>query len=58
MNVDHKVNKYFSIGANIAYTNGYTLSPNTGSNFSTSGAARFAFVLPPIIGPYNNHWFL
>ncbi len=24
MNVDHKVNKFFSIGANIAYTNGYT----------------------------------
>lgn len=51
MNVDHKVNKYFTIGANIAYTNGYTESPNTGSNFSTSGAARLAFVLPAIIGP-------
>jgi TonB-linked SusC/RagA family outer membrane protein len=54
MNVDHKVNKYFSIGANIAYTNGYTESPNTGSNFSTAGAARLAFVLPPIIAPFNN----
>jgi TonB-linked SusC/RagA family outer membrane protein len=54
MNVDHKVNKYFSIGANIAYTNGYTLSPNTGSSFATSGAARLAFVLPPIIAPFNN----
>jgi TonB-linked SusC/RagA family outer membrane protein len=52
MNVDHKVNKYFSIGANIAYTNGYTESPNTGSSFATAGAARLAFVLPPIIGPY------
>ena len=54
MNVDHKVNKFFSIGANIAYTNGYTESPNTGSNFSTAGAARLAFVLPPIIGPKLN----
>lgn len=54
MNVDHKINKYISIGANIAYTNGYTESPNTGSNFSTAGAARLAFVLPPIIAPYLN----
>jgi len=54
MNVDHKVNKYLSIGASIAYTNGYTESPNTGSDFSTAGAARLAFVLPPIIAPYNN----
>lgn len=54
MNVDHKVNKYVTLSANIAYTNGYTESPNTGSNFSTAGAARLAFVLPPIIGPYKN----
>ncbi len=54
MNLDHKVNKYLTIGANIAYTNGYTESPNTGSNFSTAGAARLAFVLPPIIAPYLN----
>ena len=54
MNIDHKVNKYFSLGANIAYTNGYTLSPNTGASFATSGAARLAFVLPPIIAPFNN----
>ncbi len=54
MNVDHKVNKYISLGANVAYTNGYTESPNTGSSFATSGAARLAFVLPPIIGPKLN----
>ncbi|HBE41293.1 MAG TPA: SusC/RagA family TonB-linked outer membrane protein, partial [Bacteroidales bacterium] len=54
MNVDHKINKYITIGANIAYTNGYTESPNTGSNFSTSGAARLAFVLPPIVAPFLN----
>ncbi len=54
MNVDHKVNRFLTIGANIAYTNGYTESPNTGANFSTSGAARLAFVLPPIIAPKLN----
>lgn len=54
MNVDHKVNKVLSIGANIAYTNGYTESPNTGSSFATAGAARLAFVLPAIIGPKLN----
>jgi len=54
MNVDHKVNKYLSIGANIAYTNGYTESPNTGSSFATAGAARLAFVLPPILAPFLN----
>lgn len=54
MNVDHKVNKYLSIGANVAYTNGYTESPNTGSSFATAGAARLAFVLPPILAPFLN----
>ncbi len=54
LNIDHKLNKYISLGANIAYTNGYSESPNTGSDFSTAGAARLAFVLPPILGPYNN----
>jgi TonB-dependent starch-binding outer membrane protein SusC len=54
MNVDHKINKMISMGVNIAYTNGYTESPNTGSNFSTAGAARLAFVLPPIIAPFLN----
>jgi TonB-linked SusC/RagA family outer membrane protein len=54
LNIDHKLNKYISLGANIAYTNGYSESPNTGSDFSTAGAARLAFVLPPILGPYNS----
>jgi TonB-linked SusC/RagA family outer membrane protein len=58
LNIDQKVNKYISIGANIAYTNGFSQAPNTGSlsgqGFNTAGAARLAFVLPPILGPYNN----
>ncbi|MBE3084980.1 MAG: SusC/RagA family TonB-linked outer membrane protein, partial [Bacteroidetes bacterium] len=58
LNLDHKVNKYISLGANISYTNGFSEAPNTGSlegqAFSTAGAARLAFVLPPIIAPYLN----
>lgn len=54
LNIDHRVNKYLQIGANIAYTNGFTEAPNTGASFATAGAARLAFVLPPIISPYLN----
>ncbi|MRR23735.1 SusC/RagA family TonB-linked outer membrane protein, partial [bacterium] len=54
MNIDHKVNKYITLGINIGYTNGYTESPNTGASFATAGAARLAFVLPPIIAPKLN----
>jgi hypothetical protein len=58
LNLDHKLNKYISLGANIAYTNGYNESPNTGSlsgaAYNTAGAARLAFVLPPILAPYLN----
>lgn len=54
LNVDTKINKYLSIGANIAYTNGYNKAPDTGSSFSTGGAARLAFVLAPNIAPYLN----
>ena len=52
LNLDHKLNKYISLGANIAYTNGYNEAPNTGASFATAGAARLAFVLPPNLGPY------
>jgi TonB-linked SusC/RagA family outer membrane protein len=54
LNIDHKLNKYISFGANIAYTNGNSEAPNTGSDFSTAGAARLAFVLPPILAPRLN----
>jgi len=58
MNIDHAVNKYLTLGASISYTNGLSEAPNTGSlsgqAFSTAGAARLAFVLPPILGPYLN----
>jgi TonB-dependent starch-binding outer membrane protein SusC len=54
LNLDHKLNRYISLGANIAYTNGHNEAPNTGASFATAGAARLAFVLPPIIAPYKN----
>jgi TonB-dependent SusC/RagA subfamily outer membrane receptor len=54
LNLDHKLNKYITLGANIAYTNGYNESPVTGASFATAGAARLAFVLPPNLAPYKN----
>lgn len=62
-NVDHKINKAISIGANAAYTNVFQNAPQTGSivgaNFATAGAGRLAFVTSPIVpamlpnGDYN-----
>lgn len=54
MNIDHKLNKFITLSANIAYTNGFSEAPVTGSSFATAGAARLAFVLPPIVGPLLN----
>jgi len=54
LNLEHKLNKYITLGANIGYTNGFTTSPVTGSSFATAGAARLAFVLPPTLSPFKN----
>jgi TonB-linked SusC/RagA family outer membrane protein len=58
MNIDHKVNKYITLGANMTVTNSLNAAPNTGSlpgtNFSTAGAGRLAFVLAPNLAPYLN----
>jgi len=58
MNLDHKLNKYITLGANISVTNSFNAAPNTGSlssqAFNTAGAARLAFVLPPNLAPYKN----
>lgn len=54
LNIEQKLNKIITLGANIAYTNGYNRAPDTGSSFSTGGAARLAFVLPPNLAPYLN----
>ena len=50
LNLEHKLNKYITFGANFAFTNGLNSAPNTGSlpgqGFSTAGAGRMALVLP------------
>ena len=57
LNLDHKVNKYLKVGANITFTNSLNEAPNTGSlegqAFNTAGAGRLAFVLPPNLAPYK-----
>jgi TonB-linked SusC/RagA family outer membrane protein len=57
LNLEHKLNKYITLGANITYVNGKNQAPNTGSisgeAFNTAGAGRLAFVTAPIVGPYN-----
>lgn len=52
LNIEHKLNKIITIGANFTITNGLSKAPNTGASFATAGAARLAFVLPPNLGPY------
>lgn len=62
-NLDHKINKVLSLGANAGYTNIFANAPQTGSiagaNFATAGAGRLAFVTAPIVpvfldnGDYN-----
>jgi TonB-dependent starch-binding outer membrane protein SusC len=58
LNLDHKLNKYISLGTTISYVNSYSEAPNTGSlsgqAFSTAGAGRLAFVLPPMLPAYLN----
>lgn len=58
LNLDHKLNRYISLGANLSVSNSFNRAPNTGSltgqAFGTAGAGRLAFVLPPNLTPYNN----
>ena len=54
LNIDHTVNKFFKLGANIGYTNGYSRSPQVSSDYATGTSARLAFVLPPVLPIYNN----
>ncbi|MDP3915161.1 MAG: SusC/RagA family TonB-linked outer membrane protein [Bacteroidota bacterium] len=63
LNIEHKLNKAITLGANAAYTNVFTNAPQTGSiaggNFATAGAGRLAFVTAPNVpiflpnGDYN-----
>jgi TonB-dependent starch-binding outer membrane protein SusC len=56
LNIDHKLNKFVTLGANFSLTNSLNKAPNTGSlegqAFNTAGAGRLAFVLPPNLSPY------
>ena len=58
-NIDHKLNKYLSIGANMAYANELNAAAEStgslsGQAYNTSGLGRLAVLLPPNISPYNN----
>ncbi len=65
-NIDHRMTRWLSFGANVGYTNTFSNSPSSGSlpgsNFATSGAGRLAFVTAPIVpafledGSYNIDW--
>jgi len=66
LNLDHQLNDWISLGANVNYTNMFTNAPQTGSlpgaNFATAGAGRLAFVTAPNVpaflpdGSYNIDW--
>lgn len=51
INFDHKLTKAITLGANFAITSAFTTAPNSGSiagsNFSTAGAGRIAFLYAP-----------
>ncbi len=58
-NIDSRINKYFSIGGKISYSNEKNLAATTsgslsGAAFNTGGLGRLQFVLPPIVSPYKN----
>jgi TonB-linked SusC/RagA family outer membrane protein len=56
MNIEQKVNDWLKIGANLNFSRGTTLAPNSGSlpgtPFNTGGAARLAFVTAPNVSPF------
>lgn len=57
LNLDHKVYKNFTIGANIGFSNALNAAPNSGSlpgqAFNTAGLGRLPLVLPPNVSPFN-----
>jgi TonB-linked SusC/RagA family outer membrane protein len=59
MNVDHRVNKVFSLGGSFNYSNEQNIAPNTGSlpgqAFNTSGIGRIPLVTAPNVAPLNNN---
>lgn len=57
-NINHKVNKWFSIGGKLQFSNEKNLaavsSGSLGDAFSTAGLGRVPLVTAPNISPYNN----
>lgn len=56
MNLEQKVNNWFTLGGNFNFSRGTTNSPSTGSipgtPFNTAGIARLAFITAPNVSPY------
>lgn len=57
LNLEHKINKFLKLGGIVTYTNNFNKAPNTGSlngqAFNSSGIARIAFNLAPIVPAYK-----
>lgn len=57
-NIEHKINKMFTVGSNVTYSWSLINAPNTGSlngdSFSSAGLGRTVFITSPIVGPYKN----
>jgi len=58
-NIDHKANKYISLGAKLSYSDQLNLAASSsgslsGEAYATNGLGRIALLLPPNLGPYNN----
>lgn len=58
-NIDSRVSKILSIGGKLSYSNennriGGSSGSLSGESFSSAGAARLAFALPPNVSPFNN----
>lgn len=58
-NVDHRANKYITIGVKLSYADQMNLASTSsgslnGEAYSTAGLGREALLLPPNISPYNN----
>jgi len=58
-NVDHRPNKYITIGMKLSYQNNENLAAISsgslsGEAYGTTGLGRLAVLLPPNLSPYNN----
>lgn len=59
LNIDSRINNVVTVGGKLSYSNELNLIAGTsgslpGEAFASSGAARLAFALPPILSPRRN----